>query len=103
MTEVKAALPKFGLPASRSPTTVLRWPARSRQGVHVLPAGDRQNDFAIGCVALLVRVVEPRSLPQLGECLVAPDPQRCLGSEVEGRRDLRTSLETGLAVCLTME
>ena len=103
MTQVKAALPRFGLPASGSPTTVLRWPVRSRQGVHVIPVGDRQNDFAIGGVALLVRVVEPRSLPQLGECLVAPDSQRCLGSEVESRKDLRASLETGLAVCLAME
>ena len=84
MTQVKAALPRFGLPAG--PVTVLRRPAQSRQGVHVLPVGDRQNDFAVGGVALLVRVVEPRSLPQLGECLVTPTLKGALAvkSKAEG-------------------
>ena len=64
------ALPRFGLPASGGSMTVLRWPARSRQVVHVLPVGDRQKHFGIGRAAVLVLVVEPGSPAQLDAELV---------------------------------
>ena len=102
-TMVVDALPGFGLPASGLPMTVLRWLARSRQVLHALPAGGPQHDLGIGRFALPVRVVEPRSPPQLRESLVASDPRGRLGINYGSRRDLRASLETGLVVCLAME
>jgi DNA-binding CsgD family transcriptional regulator len=68
---VADALPTFVLQATGGSMTVLRWPSRSRQVVHVVPVGDRQKDFGIGRVAVLVLVVEPGSPEQLEAELVA--------------------------------
>ena len=68
---VAAALPTFGLKATGGSMTVLPWPARSRQVVHVLPVSHREEDFGIGRVAVLVLVVEPGSPAQLDAQLVA--------------------------------
>ena len=65
------ALPTLGRQATGGSMTVLRWPFRSRQAVHVLPAGGVQQDFGIGRVAVLVAVVEPGSPVQLDAGLVA--------------------------------
>ena len=67
---VADALPRFGLQTSGGSMTVSRWPSRSRQGVHVLPIGDRQKHFGIGRAAVLVLVVEPGSPAQLDAELV---------------------------------
>ena len=67
---VADALPRFGVQTSGGSITVLRWPSRSRQVVHVLPVGDRQKDFGIGRTAVLVMVVEPGSPAQLDAELV---------------------------------
>ena len=66
-----AALPRFGLQAAGGSMAVLSWPSGLRQVVHVIPAGDRQKDFAIGRVAAMVMVVEPGSPAQLNAKLVA--------------------------------
>ena len=68
---VADALPRFGSQASGDSMTVLRWPSRSRQVIHILPVGDRQKDFGLGRVAALVLVVEPGSTVQLDAELVA--------------------------------
>ena len=68
---VADALPAFRLQATGGSMTVFRWPVRSRQVVHVLPVADRQRDFGIGRVAVLVLVVEPGSPAQLDAELVA--------------------------------
>ena len=68
---VEDALPAFGSQASGGSMTVFRWPFRSRQVIHILPVGDRQKDFGLGRVAVLVLVVEPGSPVQLDAELVA--------------------------------
>ena len=65
------ALPRFGLPSTGGSMTVIRWPSRSRQAVHVVPVGERRNAFGIGRVAVLVLVVEPDRLARLDAGLVA--------------------------------
>ena len=65
------ALPRFGLPSAGGSMTVIRWPSRSRQAVHVVPVGERRNAFGIGRVAVLVLVVEPDRLARLDAGLVA--------------------------------
>ena len=65
------ALPRFGLRSTGGTMTVMRWPSRSRQVVHVLPVSDRLNDFGIGHVAALVLVVEPDRVANLDGELVA--------------------------------
>ena len=68
---VADALPAFGLEVRGGSMTVLRWPSRSRQVIHVVPVGERLKDFGIGRVAALVLVVEPGSPVQLDAELVA--------------------------------
>ena len=68
---VAHALPGFRSPVAGDSITVLRWPARSRLVVHVLPVGNRQKDFGIGGVAVLVLLVEPGRPAQLDAELVA--------------------------------
>ena len=68
---VRDALPRFGSQASGGSMTALRWHARWRQAVHVLPVGDRARDFGIGRVSVLVLVVEPGSPAQPDAELVA--------------------------------
>ena len=65
------ALPRFGLQASGGTMTVMRWPSRSRQVVHVLPVSDHLNNFGIGRVSVLVLVVEPDRVANLDGELVA--------------------------------
>ena len=65
------ALPRFGSQSSGGSMTVTRWPARSRQVVHVVPVSDRQNNFGIGRVAVLVLVTEPGRRVRLDTELVA--------------------------------
>ena len=65
------ALPKFALQSTGGSMTVMRWPSRSRQVVHVVPVGDRRNDFGLGRVAALVLVVEPDRVAHLDAALVA--------------------------------
>ena len=65
------ALPRFGRQSAGGSMTVMRWPSRSRQVVHVVPVSDHQNNFGIGPVAVLVLVVEPGERAHLDEELVA--------------------------------
>ena len=67
---VSGALPRFGRQVTGGSMTVVRWPFRSRQIIHVLPVGQRQRDFGIGRVAGLVVVVEPGSTVQMDAGLV---------------------------------
>ena len=68
---VAEALPRFGSQARGGSMTVSRWPAVSRQVVHLLPVGDRRKNFGIGRVAVLAVVVEPGSPGRLDADLVA--------------------------------
>ena len=65
------ALPRFGLQSTGGTMTVMRWPSRSRQVVHVLPVSDSLNNFGIGRVSVLVLVVEPDRVANLDGELVA--------------------------------
>ena len=65
------ALPRFGRQSVGGSMTVMRWPSRSRQVVHVVPVSDHQSNFGIGPVAVLVLVVEPGERVHLDEELVA--------------------------------
>ena len=65
------ALPRFGVLATGGSMTVTRRPCRPRQVVIVHPVGDRQSDFGIGRVAVLVLVVEPGNSARLDAKLVA--------------------------------
>ena len=67
---LRDALPRFGSQPTGGSMTVFRWPSRSRQVVHVVPVGDRQNHFGIGLVAAMVLVVEPGGPAHLDEELV---------------------------------
>ena len=64
------ALPRFGLHSTGGSMTVMRWPSRSRQVVHLVPVSVRQNDFGVGRVAVLALVVEPGSLAHPDAALV---------------------------------
>ena len=65
------AMPRFGLGGTGNSMTILGWPSRSRQAVHVLPIGEHQSDFGMGRVRMLVVVVEPGRPARLDAELVA--------------------------------
>ena len=97
-----AALPRFGFQAAGGSMTVFSWLSRLRQVVHVIPAGDRQKDFAIGRAAAMVLVVEPGSPEQLNAKLVAsalgltPTESRVAVALAMGKTATRIADERGL-------